>query len=90
MAFFDDRRFLLSHIRHSFITSDPTETCERVMLHETMPHYFGSDAESAILKGKFSFNFFSAYLWMSPVIFHPSFCVCECGNGQTVSLIMIL
>ncbi|XP_074600396.1 SAPK-interacting protein 1 [Brevipalpus obovatus] len=50
MAFFDDRRFLLSHIRHSFITSDPTETCERVMLHQTMPHYFGSDAESTILK----------------------------------------
>lgn len=34
MAFFDDRRFLLSHINHSFITGDDTGICEVVMLDE--------------------------------------------------------
>lgn len=28
MALFDDKRFLLSHIRHSFITGDDTGVCE--------------------------------------------------------------
>lgn len=32
MALFDDRRFLLSHINHSFITGDDTGICEVVML----------------------------------------------------------
>ncbi|XP_015784600.1 target of rapamycin complex 2 subunit MAPKAP1 [Tetranychus urticae] len=50
MAFFDDKRFLLSHIRHSFITCDPTEMCEMVMLHEPMPHYFGSESDIRILQ----------------------------------------
>lgn len=34
MALFDDRRFLLSHINHSFITGDDTGICEVVMLDE--------------------------------------------------------
>lgn len=34
MALFDDRRFLLSHINHSFITGDDTGICEMVMLDE--------------------------------------------------------
>lgn len=34
MALFDDRRFLLSHINHSFITGDDTGLCEVVMLDE--------------------------------------------------------
>lgn len=34
MALFDDRRFLLSHINHSFITGDDTGVCEVVMLDE--------------------------------------------------------
>lgn len=34
MAMFDDRRFLLSHINHSFITGDDTGICEVVMLDE--------------------------------------------------------
>lgn len=34
MALYDDRRFLLSHINHSFITGDDTGICEMVMLDE--------------------------------------------------------
>lgn len=34
MAFYDDRRFLLSHINHSFITGDDNGICEVVMLDE--------------------------------------------------------
>ncbi|XP_076343624.1 SAPK-interacting protein 1 isoform X2 [Tachypleus tridentatus] len=34
MAFFDDRKFLLYHIRHSYITCDDTGICEMVMLNE--------------------------------------------------------
>ena len=34
MALFDDRRFLLSHINHSFITGDDTGLCEVIMLDE--------------------------------------------------------
>ncbi|GFS72957.1 target of rapamycin complex 2 subunit MAPKAP1 [Nephila pilipes] len=34
MAFYDDRKFLLSHIHHSFITCDDTGMCEMVMLNE--------------------------------------------------------
>ncbi|XP_013789435.1 target of rapamycin complex 2 subunit MAPKAP1-like [Limulus polyphemus] len=34
MAFFDDRKFLLYHIRHSYITCDDTGISEMVMLNE--------------------------------------------------------
>lgn len=34
MALYDDRRFLLSHIYHSFITGDANGMCEVVMLDE--------------------------------------------------------
>lgn len=34
MAFYDDHRFLLSHIHHSFITCDDTGMCEMAMLNE--------------------------------------------------------
>lgn len=34
MALFDDRRFLLSHVRHSFVTCDDTGMCELAMLNE--------------------------------------------------------
>ncbi|EEC18928.1 mitogen-activated protein kinase associated protein, putative, partial [Ixodes scapularis] len=37
MAFFDDRRFLLSHVRHSFVTCDDTGMCELAMLNEAEP-----------------------------------------------------
>lgn len=37
MAFFDDRRFLLSHVRHSFVTCDDTGMCELAMLNEVEP-----------------------------------------------------
>ncbi|RWS26034.1 target of rapamycin complex 2 subunit MAPKAP1-like protein [Leptotrombidium deliense] len=49
MAFFDDRRFLLSHIRHSFITCDDTGMCEMVMLNETMPHREADEANARLL-----------------------------------------
>ncbi|KAG8199423.1 hypothetical protein JTE90_000291 [Oedothorax gibbosus] len=34
MAFYDDRKFLLSHIHHSSITCDDTGMCEMAMLNE--------------------------------------------------------
>ncbi|XP_042894965.1 target of rapamycin complex 2 subunit MAPKAP1 [Parasteatoda tepidariorum] len=34
MAFYDDRKFLMSHIHHSFITCDDTGMCEMAMLNE--------------------------------------------------------
>uniref|UniRef100_T1J7R6 Target of rapamycin complex 2 subunit MAPKAP1 n=1 Tax=Strigamia maritima TaxID=126957 RepID=T1J7R6_STRMM len=37
MAFYDDPRFLLSHIRNSYITSDDTGVCEMVMVNENCP-----------------------------------------------------
>lgn len=49
MTFFDDRRFLLSHIRHSFITCDDTGMCEMVMLNETMPHRSYNESYASIL-----------------------------------------
>lgn len=49
MTFFDDKTFLLSHIRHSFITCDDTGMCEMVMLNETMPNRFFQDSSSSIL-----------------------------------------
>lgn len=39
MAFYDDKRFILSHIRHSFITCDDTGMCETVMLNENVNRY---------------------------------------------------
>lgn len=39
MAFYDDKRFILSHIRHSFITSDDSTMCENVMLFEPPERY---------------------------------------------------
>ncbi|XP_023233988.1 target of rapamycin complex 2 subunit MAPKAP1-like [Centruroides sculpturatus] len=36
MAFFDDRKYLLSHIRHSYIISDDTGMCEMVMMNEVV------------------------------------------------------
>lgn len=36
MAFYDDRKFLLSHIHHSFITCDDTGMCEMAMLNEVV------------------------------------------------------
>lgn len=39
MAFYDDKRFILSHIRHSFITSDDSTMCENVMLFEPLERY---------------------------------------------------
>lgn len=37
MALFDDRRFLVSHIRNSFVTGDDTGMCELVMLSDDAP-----------------------------------------------------
>ena len=39
MALYDDKRFILSHIRHSFITCDDTGMCETVMLNENSSRY---------------------------------------------------
>lgn len=39
MALYDDKRFILSHIRHSFITCDDTGMCETVMLNENTNRY---------------------------------------------------
>lgn len=36
MAFYDDPKFLLSHIHHSFITCDDTGMCEMAMLNEVV------------------------------------------------------
>ncbi|GIY32823.1 target of rapamycin complex 2 subunit MAPKAP1 [Caerostris darwini] len=36
MSFYDDRKFLLSHIHHSFITCDDTGMCEMAMLNEVV------------------------------------------------------
>lgn len=51
MAFFDDRKFLLSHIRHSFITCDDTGICEMAMLNEIMPHHLPSETDAEFLDG---------------------------------------
>jgi hypothetical protein len=51
MAFFDDRKFLLSHIRHSFITCDDTGICEMAMLNEIMPHHLPSETDAEFLNG---------------------------------------
>nr|CAD7587323.1 unnamed protein product [Timema genevievae] len=37
MAFYDNKHWLLSHIRNSFISSDDTGMCEMVMLGEDIP-----------------------------------------------------
>lgn len=39
MSLCDDKRFILSHIRHSFITCDDTGMCETVMLNESANRY---------------------------------------------------
>src|SRR5699024_10784436 len=39
MALYDDKRFILSHIRHSFITCDDTCMSETVMLNEPIGRY---------------------------------------------------
>jgi hypothetical protein len=51
MALYDDKRFLLSHIRHSFITGDDTGVCEMVMLHEVMPHLSINEPDAPTLRG---------------------------------------
>lgn len=51
MAFFDDRKFLLSHIRHSFITCDDSGICEMAMLNEIMPHHSLDETDTEFLDG---------------------------------------
>lgn len=63
MAFYDDKKFILSHIRHSFITCDDTGMCEMVMLNESMQKHFPEEEDSELLKSieikkKFSFDLF--------------------------------
>lgn len=50
MAFYDDPKFILSHIRHSFITCDDTGMCEMVMLNETMDNHLLGDPDAEFLK----------------------------------------
>ncbi|XP_033119134.1 target of rapamycin complex 2 subunit MAPKAP1-like isoform X2 [Anneissia japonica] len=38
MALLDDPSFIISHIRHSFITSDDTGMCEMVIMNEEVDH----------------------------------------------------
>ncbi|CAG2109000.1 unnamed protein product [Medioppia subpectinata] len=45
MAFYDDKRFILSHIRHSFITCDDTGMCEMVMLNESIRNKYLDDED---------------------------------------------
>ena len=52
MAFFDDRKFLLSHIRHSFITNDDTGISESTMLNDLMPHHLPEEPDADLLDGK--------------------------------------
>lgn len=52
MAMFDDRRFILSHIRHSFITCDDTGVCELAMLNEVMPHHLPNEPDQELLDSK--------------------------------------
>lgn len=49
---FDDRRFILSHIRHSFITCDDTGVCELAMLNEVMPHHLPNEPDQDLLDSK--------------------------------------
>lgn len=35
MAFFDDKKMLLAHIRHSFVTSDDTGTIDNDYVNKT-------------------------------------------------------
>lgn len=55
MAFFDDKKFLLSHIRHSFITCDDTGVCEMSMLNEPIPNrtIYGDDPDAQFLDGQY-------------------------------------
>jgi hypothetical protein len=58
MAFYDDRKFILSHIRHSFITCDDTGMCEMVMLNESMQNHYIDDPDSDFLKSIIAFVLF--------------------------------
>lgn len=49
MAFYDDKKFLLSHIRHSFITCDDTGMCEMVMLNELIQNISNEDPNKNFL-----------------------------------------
>src|SRR5688572_15394630 len=49
MAMFDDRSFLLSHIRHSFITCDDSGVCEMALLNEIIPHHLPSELDKLFL-----------------------------------------
>jgi hypothetical protein len=55
MAFYDDQKFILSHIRHSFITCDDTGMCEMVMLNESMQNHYIDDPDSHFLKSIITF-----------------------------------
>jgi hypothetical protein len=46
MAMMDDRAFLVSHIRQSFITSDDTGMCEAVIEPDTESERRGTDQKS--------------------------------------------
>ncbi|XP_064400650.1 target of rapamycin complex 2 subunit MAPKAP1-like [Halichondria panicea] len=43
MAFFDDPKLLIAHIRHSFITSDDSGMCELIMINEDLDNEIKSD-----------------------------------------------
>jgi hypothetical protein len=43
MAFFDDPKILIGHLRHSFITSDDTGMCELIMVNEDLDKEIKSD-----------------------------------------------
>ncbi len=58
MAFYDDQKFILSHIRHSFITCDDTGMCEMVMLNESMQNHYIDDPDSHFLKSIIAFVWF--------------------------------
>ncbi|GIY94902.1 mitogen-activated protein kinase 2-associated protein 1 [Caerostris extrusa] len=47
MSFYDDRKFLLSHIHHSFITCDDTGMCEMAMLNEVVTDKALSQGDSS-------------------------------------------
>lgn len=50
MALYDDPKFILSHIRHSFITCDDTGMCEMVMLNESIQNHYSAEEDPDFIK----------------------------------------
>lgn len=51
MATYDNKHWLLSHIRNSFISTDDTGMCEAVMLSDDLPSTFAARTKYAVYPG---------------------------------------